>query len=209
MNEDSSHSNMAAQPVPAPAVPVEQLRRSLGNEWHARPLIGQSSPLRCSHMVLLRGETSLDERREQFAAFCDKHGQSTPAQNSRHHSVQIGNCLLKWEGHTEADSYTLLVAGNSEPAFAKPALDFLDRDLRDALREELFLGVHIEVMVISATAISMAAPSPVGSLNSGHRSSWTPMDLCTSYCWTAVWVRSAWRAICSECWRLKAIDSWP
>ena len=146
MNEENSHSNMAALSVPAPAVPVEQLRRSLGNEWHARPLIGQSSPLRCSHMVLLRGETSLDERREQFAAFCDKHGQSTPAQNSRHHSVQIGNCLLKWEGHTEADSYTLLVAGNSEPAFAKPALDFLDRDPRDALREELFLGVHIEVM---------------------------------------------------------------
>ncbi|EED31604.1 hypothetical protein NOR53_3474 [gamma proteobacterium NOR5-3] len=121
-------------------------RVALSNEWHARPLLALPSPLRCSHIVCLRGETSLEERRERFAAFCQAQGQSAPGQNSRHHSVRVGNCLLKWEGHTEADSYTLLVAGNAEPPFATPALTFLDAGMRSQLLDELFVGVHVEVM---------------------------------------------------------------
>lgn len=121
-------------------------RLALSNEWHARPLLTLPSPFRCSHMVCLRGETSLDERREQFASFCQTHGQSGPDKNSRHHSVNVGNCLLKWEGHTEADSYTLLIAGNAEPPFATPALAFLDADMRSQLVDSLFLGVHVEVI---------------------------------------------------------------
>ncbi|MDP5071926.1 MAG: DUF3422 domain-containing protein, partial [Congregibacter sp.] len=93
-------------------------RVALSNEWHARPLLALPSPLRCSHVVCLRGQSTLNDRREQFAAFCQTHGQSGPDKHSRHHSVQVGSCLLKWEGHTEADSYTLLVAGNAEPPFA-------------------------------------------------------------------------------------------
>lgn len=121
-------------------------RVALSNEWHARPLLTLPSPLRCSHMVCLRGETSLDERREQFAEFCESQGQSRPSKDSRHHSVHVGNCLLKWEGHTEADSYTLLVAGNAEPPFAAPAISFLDAGMRSKLVDQLFLGVHIEVI---------------------------------------------------------------
>lgn len=121
-------------------------RVALSNEWHARPLLALPSPLRCSHIVCLRGEVSLEERRERFAAFCQAQGQSGPGKNSRHHSVQVGNCLLKWEGHTEADSYTLLVAGNAEPPFAAPALTFLDASMRSQLLGELFIGVHVEVI---------------------------------------------------------------
>jgi uncharacterized membrane-anchored protein len=59
---------------------------------------------------------------------------------------------MKWEGHTEADSYTLLVSGNAEPPFATTALEFLNTDMRQALLGSLFLGVHVEVM--------SCAPSP-------------------------------------------------
>ncbi|WOJ92078.1 DUF3422 domain-containing protein [Congregibacter variabilis] len=121
-------------------------RVALSNEWHARPLLALPSPLRCSHIVCLRGDVSLEERREQFAAFCQAQDQSGPCKNSRHHSVQVGNCLLKWEGHTEADSYTLLVAGNAEPPFAASALTFLDASMRSRLLGELFIGVHVEVI---------------------------------------------------------------
>lgn len=131
-----------------PSAPTSDIneRVALSNEWHARPLLALPSPLRCSHIVCLRGEVSLEERRRRFAAFCQGQGQSGPGKNSRHHSVQVGNCLLKWEGHTEADSYTLLVAGNAEPPFATPALTFLDASMRSQLLEELFIGVHVEVI---------------------------------------------------------------
>jgi uncharacterized membrane-anchored protein len=129
-----------------PAADNSSLRVALSNEWHARPLLALPSPLRCSHIVCLRGEVSLDERREAFAQFCHAQGQSSPGEHSRHHSVRVGNCLMKWEGHTEADSYTLLVSGNAEPPFATPALEFLDAGMREALLGELFLGVHVEVI---------------------------------------------------------------
>ncbi|EAQ96750.1 DUF3422 family protein [Congregibacter litoralis] len=136
------------QPYADTGTPINTLseRIALSNEWHARPLLTLPSPLRCSHMVCLRGDTSLEERRQDFADFCESQGQSGPSKESRHHSVNVGNCLLKWEGHTEADSYTLLVAGNGEPPFAAPAISFLDASMRSRLMDQLFLGVHIEVI---------------------------------------------------------------
>lgn len=122
------------------------LRVALSNEWHARPLLIMPSPLRCSHLVCLRGSASLNERRDDFAAFCRAQGQSEPNAQSRHHSIQVGNCLLKWEGHTEADAYTLLVPGNGEPPFSAPALDFLESEFRSGLDRSRFVGIHAEVI---------------------------------------------------------------
>lgn len=129
-----------------PGSAAAQLRVALSNEWHARPLLAMPAPLRCSHLVCLRGEHSLGERRDSFAAFCRAQGQSEPNTQSRHHSIQVGSCLMKWEGHTEADSYTLLVPGNGEPPFAVPALDFLENGMRESLQASMFVGVHIEVL---------------------------------------------------------------
>ncbi|CAN0606611.1 unnamed protein product, partial [Ectocarpus sp. 12 AP-2014] len=92
-----------------------RLRVALSNEWHARPLLALPSPFRCTQLVRLRHGTDLERRREQFSGFCLEHEQAAPGEHSRHHSVKIGNCLIKWEGHTEADSYTILVSGNGEP----------------------------------------------------------------------------------------------
>jgi uncharacterized membrane-anchored protein len=133
----------------ASAAELAKVRVALSNEWHARPMMAMPSPLRCSHLVSLRGDASLEQRRGQFADFCASQGQSSPGENSRHHSVKVGNCLVKWEGHTEADSYTLLVSGNAEPPFATPALAFLDADMRKQLMDGLFLGVHVEIIPCS------------------------------------------------------------
>jgi len=129
-----------------PGQDLAQLRVALSNEWHARPLMVMPSPLRCSHLICLRGPTSLGERRDIFAAFCRDQGQSEPNAQSRHHSIQVGNCLVKWEGHSEADAYTLLVPGNGEPPFSTPAIDFLDRGIRAELEAARFIGIHIEVL---------------------------------------------------------------
>ena len=124
-----------------------ELRVALSNEWHARPQIGLPAPLRCSHLVCLRGDNSVGDSRTRFGDLCRAQGQSEPGADSRHHSVQAGNALIKWEGHTEADSYTLLVSGNGEPPFSTPALQFLDAAHREDLQANLFVGVHVEVLV--------------------------------------------------------------
>lgn len=130
----------------APTSRAQPQRVALSNEWHARPQLGLPAPLRCTHAVCLRDGGSVAASRERFTAFCRAHGQSAPGDDSRHHSVRIGACLMKWEGHTEADSYTLLVAGNGEPPFAATALDFLDTQARERLLRRLFAGVHVEVL---------------------------------------------------------------
>ncbi|MFK7828252.1 MAG: DUF3422 family protein [Congregibacter sp.] len=137
--EDTGHSAIARHD---PA----DLRLALSNEWHARPRLSMPSPLRCSHLLSLRDGVSLEKRREEFADFCRQQGQTAPGENSRHHSVRVGNCLLKWEGHTEADSYTILAAGSGEPTFSTPALEFLDAPMREELLCDLFLGVHVETI---------------------------------------------------------------
>lgn len=129
-----------------PGSPQRQQRIALSNEWHARPNLSLPPPFRCTHVVALRSETTIEESRTAFGDFCSEHGQGQPAAYSRHHSVQIGSCLIKWEGHTEANSHTLLVPGNGQPPFSESALDFLDGDKRRELLENMFVGVKIEVL---------------------------------------------------------------
>lgn len=126
--------------------PQRLQRIALSNEWHARPNLSLPAPFRCTHVVALRSETTIEESREAFGVFCTEHGQGQPAAGSRHHSVQIGSCLIKWEGHTEANSHTLLVPGNGQSPFAESAIDFLDDGKRSELLEEMFIGVKIEVI---------------------------------------------------------------
>lgn len=125
---------------------TRDLRVSLSNEWHARPQLSLPAPLRCSHLVCLRGNASLQDSRDSFAELCRAQGQATPGDESRHHSVQAGTCLVKWEGHTEADSYTILASGNGEPPFSTPALQFLDSTQRERMLETQFVGVHVEAL---------------------------------------------------------------
>jgi uncharacterized membrane-anchored protein len=134
------------RPVAPTGEALRQLRVGLSNEWHARPQLTMPSPLRCSHVLCLRGPETVEETRAAFGEFCRQQGQAEPSDDSRHHSVQIGACLTKWEGHTEADSYTLMVSGNGEPPFSSNALDFLDAGLRESLLQRLFVGVHLEVL---------------------------------------------------------------
>ena len=108
-------------------------RLRLNNEWHARPNISLPHPLRCSHVVGLRKDQTEADAWEDINRFCQQQDQSGPAPGSRYHVVEIGNCLLKWESHTEATSHTLLVQGNATPPFSETALDFLDQAKRAEL----------------------------------------------------------------------------
>ena len=136
-------------PADQPASSPEALRAelvSLSNEWHARPNVALPAPVRCTHVVKLRKDGNAEQCREEFADFCERHGQSPPGAGSRHHLVEVGSCQIKWESHTEATSHTMLVAGNGQPPFAESALDFMPDEDRRVLLERKFVGVHVEVL---------------------------------------------------------------
>lgn len=119
-------------------------RIALNNELHARPPMRLEGPMRCSHIVVLNQNS--ENYGLNFAEFCNVYKQPPPAADARYHMVDIGSARIKWESHTEAESYTIAVPGNSEPFFAKSALSYMPKDMQQALRDAMFVGVHIEVI---------------------------------------------------------------
>jgi uncharacterized membrane-anchored protein len=133
---------MAETPAPQR---LRDERTRLSNEWHARPNLSLPAPFRCTHLVAFR-EGSQEEARQVLADFCQHHGQTPPAADSRHHLLEVGPCLVKWESHTEVVAHTVLIAGNAGPLFGDPALAFLPEDKQRELVGEMFVGVQVEVL---------------------------------------------------------------
>ena len=154
-------------------------RIKLSNEWHARPVANLATPFRCTHQVIKRCGSAAESRR-QFAELCKQHDQSAPSDESRHHVVQMGSALIKWEGHTEADSITHLIPGNGAPLFSEAAKQFSPTELAKCFGDDVICGVHIEVLkqavdVMDMEAIRaalgstkyMVAPLPMATLHCG------------------------------------------
>lgn len=119
-------------------------RIGLNNELHARPPMPIEGAIRCSHIVVLNQNS--ESYGLDFGDFCKKYEQSLPAPDARYHMVNIGPARVKWESHTEAESYTMVVPGNSEPYFEKTALSYLPQAIQKSLLDAMFVGIHIEVI---------------------------------------------------------------
>ena len=131
-------------------------RIKLSNEWHARPVANLATPFRCTHQVIKRCGSAAESRR-QFAELCKQHDQSAPSDESRHHVVQMGSALIKWEGHTEADSITHLIPGNGAPLFSEAAKQFSPTELEKCFGDDVICGVHIEVLKQAVDVMDMEA----------------------------------------------------
>jgi len=125
---------------------AREARIELSNEWHARPPLELPAPFRCSHVVTLTSEGELAERRREFGALCADFGRPGPAEGARYHASEIGTYRIKWEGHTEAVSHTILVPGQGAPPFGECAIDFVEPAFREHLLGSMFVGVHVEVV---------------------------------------------------------------
>ncbi len=121
-------------------------RIALTDEWHARPRLDFPTLFRCSHVVARHEAGGLSGSRKEFAGYCAELGRPAPSARGRVHSVQAGTSLVKWEGHTEWSSHTVIVSGNGTPLFGETALDFLGESKRDALVDSMFMGVQMEVV---------------------------------------------------------------
>ena len=112
------------------------------------------APFRCTHQVIKRTGRATDSR-EAFTQLCARHSQPGPSEDSRYHLAQLGTALIKWEGHTEADSITCLVPGNGSPLFSESANQFAPNEVGTVFSDELVCGVNVEVLKQAAHELDM------------------------------------------------------
>ena len=112
------------------------------------------APFRCTHQVIKRTGKATDSR-EAFTQLCARHSQPGPSEDSRYHLAQLGTALIKWEGHTEADSITCLVPGNGSPLFSESANQFAPNEIGTVFSDELVCGVNVEVLKQAAHELDM------------------------------------------------------
>ena len=79
-------------------------RVALHNEVHARPYEQLAAPLLMTHLALLMPDG--DAAREHLAELLRAHHLPQPAPDASHLSIDIGGLRLRWEKHTEFQTYT-------------------------------------------------------------------------------------------------------
>lgn len=131
-------------------------RIRLNNEWHARPVANMATPCRCTHQVFRRSDSAADSR-TRFAELCTRYGGASPSEGSSQHMAHLGPALMKWEGHTEADSVTVLIPGRANPLFSETASAFVPQDLSTAFGTDVLCGVHVEVLKQDPESMDMEA----------------------------------------------------
>lgn len=134
------------------------LRAALNAEVHSRPFASLQSPQRISHLALLSGEGAAERERRHVAELCESRGVAGPPPGTNHFYCELGAFRLKWERHTEFSTYTFFVAGPfGDGPFAGRALDPVPRQWITGLPGDLLVGVHLELLAVSAPEPDAAA----------------------------------------------------
>lgn len=124
-------------------------REPLHNEVHARPPERLQAPLALSHLVLLTppGEVA-EAARAHLKALLDARHLPHPAAQASHLSVELGGGLhLRWEQHTEFQSWTFRrpLEGAPQDVDDLP-LARLPQDWLAALPGQWLVGLHLLVL---------------------------------------------------------------
>lgn len=126
--------------------PSHEWRERLVRELHARPSEPLSPPASASRLVMVVGEGGAEEARAYLAALCERTGAPAPLPGAAWHAMDLGNCRLRWEKHTELVTYTVVrPLDPTRPAFDAVATESLPEDWLAGLPGKLLIGVHTEV----------------------------------------------------------------
>lgn len=97
------------------------LRHQLANELHARPFPVAPSPGWTAFVALKPPEDAAARDREaeraHLVALLDRFGAPHPQPGATHWSGMLGRHLVKWESHTEFETYTALGDGDAAAPF--------------------------------------------------------------------------------------------
>ncbi len=105
-------------------IPIHPLRVQLTNELHARPFPIFSASSRVATIAIERNPNEVDADVNFLKLLLDKHGASHPAPNSGHFTTSLGKAQLKWEQHTEFNTFTLFADGLAKEPFSGELFDY-------------------------------------------------------------------------------------
>jgi uncharacterized membrane-anchored protein len=82
------------------------LRATVLHELHARPFAPIITPRRFLHYAFMTSPAQAVADRAMLSAVCDDIGVQGPPEGARHHRVDLGPAVLRWEQHGEFTTYT-------------------------------------------------------------------------------------------------------
>lgn len=119
-------------------------RMALHNEVHARPYEKLAAPLLLSHLALLTPQG--DASQEHLNRLLSARHLPLPAAAASHLSIDLGGLRLRWEKHTEFQTYTFWRALREAPhSFEGAALRDVPSDWLATLPGEWLVGLHMLV----------------------------------------------------------------
>ncbi|MFM7697850.1 MAG: DUF3422 family protein [Limnohabitans sp.] len=121
-------------------------RRTLHNEVHARPPEPMQAPLAISHVVMLADNMARETSRAHLQALLRDHHLPVPDAQTNHLRLDIGNCRLRWELHTEFVTWTFMVdapEGLPQPEDYGMALRSLPQQWLSQLPGQCLARIHL------------------------------------------------------------------
>lgn len=117
-------------------------RLQLAGEIHARPFMAIAAPAQVTHLAIFAGD-QLSAHHRALTLLCERFGVAPAAVGAKHFSHDFGAFRLKWEHHTEFSTYTFVVDGPFERAYAKPPSAFVPRDWLQSLGPTVLAATQI------------------------------------------------------------------
>ncbi|QOZ38331.1 DUF3422 domain-containing protein [Bradyrhizobium sp. CCBAU 53421] len=120
-------------------------RDAVLNEVHARPFMQLVPPFKVTHFAFLaQGDAAASDRRA-FVTFCRERDLPAPRLSAKHHQIDIGPVVLRWEQHAEFATFTWIANGPfaRQSDDSQSAVHFLMRDLRQ--EGQLLVAIKLDV----------------------------------------------------------------
>lgn len=144
------------------------LRGRVLAELHARPFTPLETPKRILHYAFMTDEAAAAAAREALAAYCRSLGVEAPEESARHHRAHFSGATLRWEGHTEFNTYTWELpcerGADGECAPFRPGPETLAAPMR-ALSPPGPLMVAVDLHILPAAAHGDDPQGAFGGVN--------------------------------------------
>jgi len=120
-------------------------RREIADELHARPYAHMRSPVRITHLVCLASERAKHHAERNVSALCERFNYPGPAAGAAHFIADFGSFRLKWERHTEFESFTFIREGQFDQPFEGAAIDLVPSDWMETLPGDILVAANVSV----------------------------------------------------------------
>lgn len=160
------------------------LREVLHNEVHARPHEHLSAPLALTHLALLTpaGEVRAEEVREHLCELLRAHHLPLPSPEDSHLGADLGGVHLRWEQHTEFQTYTFRRPLPQVPAaFDAGATDLVPREWLARMPGQWLVGIHLLVLPQDGLPAGLIAQALDASSLCGARLMGAEADVYTDF----------------------------